>query len=258
MLDPQSDLVLGHQSIPVLHPRASQCRVPGASQCWIPEASRAGSLEHSSAAPSLLEQVEQEGDSPCAGGCPSAPPALTFPPLPFLQILTSAPSTGPVTTSASTPPVASSASATRATRSTGSPTAEVGPAGCWQDEPVTPPGLGPREVHGAPRDWGSPTARLLWDPWGYRSPGGFPTYPKLGPGREGARSQTLVSATSNGATGTICDLSAAGEREKSPAFLAGSWDGVGRETSKGFDLSFTRQIAPKGGGVQRPGKRGGR
>lgn len=156
MLDPQSDLVLGHQSIPVLHPRASQCRVPGASQCWIPEASRAGSLEHSSAAPSLLEQVEQEGDSPCAGGCPSAPPALTFPPLPFLQILTSAPSTGPVTTSASTPPVASSASATRATRSTGSPTAEVGPAGCWQDEPVAPPGLGPREVHGAPRDGAAP------------------------------------------------------------------------------------------------------
>lgn len=121
-----------------------------------------------------------------------------------------------------------------------------------------PTGFGSQGGTWGTQGWGSPTARLLWDPWGYRSPGGFPTYPELGPGREGARSQTLVSATSNGATGTICDLSAAGEREKSPAFLAGSWDGVGRETSKGFDLSFTRQIAPKGGGVQRPGKRGGR
>lgn len=91
-----------------------------------------------------------------------------------------------------------------------------------------------------------------------RRKGRFPTYPELGPGREGAQSQTLVSATSNRATGTICDLSAAGEREKSPAFLAGSWDGVGRGTSKGFDFSFTRQIAPKGGGVRRPGKRAGR
>ncbi|XP_009325747.1 PREDICTED: signal peptide, CUB and EGF-like domain-containing protein 3 [Pygoscelis adeliae] len=36
---------------------------------------------------------------------------------------------------------------------------------------------------------------------------------------------TLYGLTHCGATGTICDLSAAGEREKSPAFLAGSWDG---------------------------------
>jgi len=64
------------------------------------------------------------------------------------------------------------------------------------------------------------------------------------------------AATSNRATGAICDLSAAGE--KSPAFLAGSWDGVGRGTSKTFDLSFTRQVAPQGGGVWQPGKRGGR
>lgn len=69
----------------------------------------------------------------------------------------------------------------------------------------------------------------------------------------GSQPDSLVSATSNRATGTICDLSAAGEREKSPPFLAGSCDGVGRGTSKGFDLNFTRQIAPKGGGVLRPG-----
>lgn len=258
MLDPQSNLVLGPQSIPVLHPRASQCRVPGASQCWIPEASRAGSLEHPSAAPSLLEQVEQEGDSPCARGCPSTPPALTFPPFAFPSDIDECSFDRTCDHLCINTPGSFQCLCNKGYTLYG--LTHCGGRAGWMlaGGAHHPTGFGSQGGTWGTQGWGSPTAWLLWDPWGYRSPGGFPTSPELGPGWEGVRSQTLVSATSNGATATICDLSAAGEREKSPAFLAGSWDGVGRETSKGFDLSFTRQIAPKGGGVQRPGKRGGR
>lgn len=49
-------------------------------------------------------------------------------------------------------------------------------------------------------------------------------HPMLGPCRESTCSQTLVSATSNAAAGTICDLSAGREGEKSPALLAARWD----------------------------------
>lgn len=88
-------------------------------------------------------------------------------------------------------------------------------------------------------------------PWGRSVPGTPRAEARQG---GGSQPDSLVSATSNRATGTICDLSAAGERGRNPRrFLAGSCDGVGRGTSKGFDLNFTRQIAPKGGGVLRPG-----
>ncbi|RLV96992.1 hypothetical protein DV515_00012291 [Chloebia gouldiae] len=41
-----------------------------------------------------------------------------------------------------------------------------GRAGCWQ--PVPPPGSVPRRRTA----WGSPAARLLWDPWGHCPPRG--------------------------------------------------------------------------------------
>lgn len=211
-----------------------------------PEQSGSGPLEDarvgSHSIPVQPPACPQEGDTPRARDGPSAVPGLTSSLCLFLQTSMSAPLTGPATTSASTPPAASSASATRATRSTGSPTAEVGPAGCWQL--VTAPGSG----HTVPLPLRTlPTPRAQ----GERP---VPRIPRA-EARQGRGSQpdSLVSATSNRATGTICDLSAAGEREKSPAFLAGSCDGVGRGTSKGFDLNFTKQIAPKGGGVLRPG-----
>lgn len=80
---------------------------PRASQCGIPE--------NPGAAPSLHHKKEKRAN-------PHLLTSLFHPP----QISTSAPLTGPATTSASTPLGVSSASATRATRSMGSPTVEVG------------------------------------------------------------------------------------------------------------------------------------
>jgi len=121
-----------------------------------------------------------------------------------------------------------------------------------------PDGFGSRGGTRGTQGWGSPMAWPLRDPWGYHSRGegvvSAHHVPRAGARRGGGLHPD--AATSNRATGAICDLSAAGE--KSPAFLAGSWDGVGRGTSKTFDLSFTRQVAPQGGGVWQPGKRGGR
>lgn len=101
-----------------------------------------------------------------------------------------------------------------------------------------PLGLGLGEPSGHPEEWGSP----MVVPQGRVAVSHVPAvHPTLGPCRESARSQTLVSATSNAAAGTICDLSAGREGEKSPALLAARWDGVGRGTSKEVDLSFTRR-----------------
>lgn len=103
--------------------------------------------------------------------------------------------------------------------------------------PHLPDGFG--VLGGSTRDTqkrGSPTARSLRTPWGCpqglvcRVPGGLPRVPAVHPvpepGGEGARSQGLVSATSNGATGTACDLSAAAERGEIPGVF-------GRELGRG-------------------------
>lgn len=138
----------------------------GAYWCWIPGASVLNAQSNLVLDPRRMpvQGPTASQRSPALAGATGA--GLTVPvplcrasshllPLPFLQTSMSAPSTGPATTSASTPPAASSACATRATRSTGSPTAGVGRVR-WVLAACHPAGVG------------SPgRGQLLWDPWGH-------------------------------------------------------------------------------------------
>lgn len=196
------------------------------------------------------------GGGPCQ---PSAPHLAFFPPP---QTSTSARSTAPATTSASTPPGASSASATRATRCTASPTAEVGPGGCWV--PTSPMGSGPGGALGTPRNGAAPRHGHCEPPgvvpegWFAGSRGGCPVSPPCTRcrGRVGrvraARGWCLRLQTGRQEQLATCLQRRRGE--KSPAFLAGSWDGVGRGTSKGAELGLSSGWLPRAGACGAPGR----
>lgn len=177
-------------------------RILNAQNCIeCPEQSGSGPLEDTRAGSHSIPACWSRKGTVLQRGRPLCRASSHLLPLPFLQTSTSAPLTAPATTSASTPPAASSASATRATPSTDSLIAEVGPAG-------------PRRA-GVP-GWDSPGAAAV-GPLGtlptprLRGDGRFHAHPRQG---RGSQPDPLVSATSNRATGTICDLSAAGERER--------------------------------------------
>lgn len=222
--------------------------------------------EHPSASQSIPAQPEHPSAAPpfaAAGGggpCqPSAPHLAFFPPP---QTSTSARSTAPATTSASTPPGASSASATRATRCTASPTAEVGPGGCWV--PTSPMGSGSwGEALGTPRNGAAPRhgrcgpLGAVPKGWFAGSQGGCPVSPPCtrcrgGVGRaHAARGWCLRLQTGRQEQLATCLQRRRGE--KSPAFLAGSWDGVGRGTSKGAELGLSSGWLPRAGACGTPG-----
>lgn len=217
------------------------CRFSGSSWTMQGGSLEAGRVpEHPRA--SQCNQSIPAQPPPFGGGGPRQPsaPHLAFFPPP--QTSTSARLTAPATTSASTPPGASSASATRATHCTASPTAEVGPGGCWV--PTSPMGSGPGGALGTPRNGAAPRhgrcGPLGLSPRvGLQGPGGAAPCPRRAPGAGagwGGRAQPEAGVCDfkRGDRNSLRLVCSGGEGRNPRRFWQGAGTGWGGEHQKGL------------------------